>query len=66
MKKVCWLLVGFVNNSWGMNLNFRIDRGSLGLVRVCECNAREFEDLGINQSAVFRGFTFGNLDQGEG
>lgn len=64
MKKVCWLLVGFVNISWGMNLNFRIDRGSFGMVRVCECNAREFEDLGINQSAVFRGFTFGNLDQG--
>jgi hypothetical protein len=64
VKKVFWLSFGIANTVLGMNLDFRVDQGSFGMVRICECNTQESRELSPNDSINFQGFAFCNFERG--
>lgn len=63
MKKVCWMFFGVANVALGTNLDFRVDQGSFGMIRICECNTQKSRELSLNDSVNFQGFTFCNFEQ---
>lgn len=64
MKRVFLLSFEIANTVLGMNLDFRVNQGSLGAIRICEYNTQESKELLLHDSIIFQGFTCCNFEQG--
>lgn len=64
MKRVFLLSFEIANTVLGMNLDFRVNQGSLGTIRICEYNTQKSKELLLHDSIIFQGFTCCNFEQG--
>lgn len=64
MRRVCFLFLGIVCVSFGMDRDFRIDRSSSGVVCIRECEAKETKKFRLNDNCDFRGIIFHNFCDG--